>query len=129
MPAAPIRPELLRDQLHPPLRPWSRAWRYLLAAAAGIAAAAGWLAEPLTVPQEETSGAALILDFGLGVAALAVLPLRRRYPLAVACLTTAASVVSVAAMGPVTLAVVSMATWRRRAWVVVTASVFFACGI
>ncbi|HCT81074.1 MAG TPA: two-component sensor histidine kinase [Micromonosporaceae bacterium] len=120
-------------QLHPPLGPWSRAWRYLVAAAAGMAAwiagAAVWLSVPLTLAQEDVVGAALILDFGLGVVALAFLPLRRRFPLVVACLTTVMSVFSVASIGSSTLAIVSMATWRRWAWVVVTGFVSLAGGV
>src|SRR5688572_12032362 len=101
MPAPPRQLELKQEQLHPPLRPWSRVWRYLLATAAAvaawIAAAAVWLSEPMTAAQEDVVGAALFADLGIGLATLAVLPLRRRFPLAVACVTTAASVVSAAA--------------------------------
>ncbi|WP_020524860.1 sensor histidine kinase [Catelliglobosispora koreensis] len=130
MPAPPRVHELSEEQLHPPLRTWSRLWRYLLAASAGVAAwiasALVMLSSPMTPAQEDVVGAALFLDFGLGVAALAMLPLRRRFPLAVACLTAVASVASATAMGPATVALVSMATWRRRAWVVAAAVVFTA---
>lgn len=94
-----------------------------------MATTAVWLSVPLTEAQENVVGAALFLDFVLGAVALAFLPLRRRYPLAVACLTTAMSVFSAASMGPATLAIVSMATWRRWAWVVVAGAMSLAAGI
>ncbi len=123
-------PALPEDQLHPPLRGWSRVWRYLVAAAVGVgawaAASADRLSAPLTAAQQDVLGAVLFVDLVVGAGTLALLPLRRRYPLAVASLTTAASAVSVAGMGPAALAVVSMATWRRRTWVVVVAAVFLA---
>ena len=65
----------------------------------------------------------IALDLLLGVVTLCLLPLRRRYPLAVACLTIVATTVSTASIGPATIALVSMATWRRRAWVVVAGAV------
>ncbi|MGI5499043.1 sensor histidine kinase [Lentzea sp. CA-135723] len=111
-----------------PLRVWSRVWRSLLAAGVGVVAwcaqTAVVLAGTLTPAQQDVVGAALVLDFAVGVATLAVLPLRRRHPLLVACLTGAACTVSVAAMGPAALAVVSIAAERRR--VAVAAAVFLA---
>ncbi|WP_394618887.1 sensor histidine kinase [Lentzea sp. JNUCC 0626] len=116
-------PELL-------LRLGSRSWRHLLAAVVGVAL---WCAQTavvlsgtLTPAQQDVVGAALVLDFAVGVAALAVLPLRRRHPLLAACLTGAACTVSVASMGPAALAVASLATRRRREPLVVAASVFLA---
>ncbi|GGM88473.1 hypothetical protein GCM10011609_26530 [Lentzea pudingi] len=109
-------------------RPWSRVWRYLLAAAVGAAA---WCAQtavvlsgPLTQPQQDVVGAVLVLDLLCGAVVLALLPLRRRHPLLVACLTSAACAVSVASTGPAALAVASMAARRQRVPVAVAATVF-----
>ena len=116
-----------------PLRPWSRVWRYLLAAAAGVVAwgamTAVVLSGPLTAAQQDVMGAVLVLDLAFGAVTLALLPLRRRPPLLVARLTSAACVVSVASMGPTALAVASMATRRQRRPVAVVAAVFLAGSI
>lgn len=97
-------------------------WRYLLAAGLGAAAwivqAAVLLSEPLSGARADRVGAALFVDLLLGAVALALLPLRRRHPLAVVCLMAVAAPVSVAGLGAMTLAVVSMATCRRRGWIV-----------
>ncbi|CRK56282.1 putative two-component system sensor kinase [Alloactinosynnema sp. L-07] len=120
-------------QSHPTLRPWSRVWRYLVAGTAGAMAWTAWATEQLSVPltaaQEDTIGAVLLLDFVLGVAGLAVLTLRRRHPLAVAILTTSAMALSATCMGPAALAIVSMATWRRRGWVAATGAGFLGCQV
>jgi len=71
----------------------------------------------------------LVLDLAFGAVTLALLPLRRRHPLLVASLTSAACVVSVASMGPTALAVASMATRRQRRPVAVVAAVFLAGSI
>lgn len=109
-------------------RPWSRVWRYLLAAAVGAAA---WCAQtavvlsgPLTEAQLDVVGAVLVLDLVLGAVALALLPSRRRHPLLAACLTSAVCAVSVAGMGAAVLAVASAAARRQRVPVVVAAAVF-----
>ncbi|AEE45457.1 sensor histidine kinase [Cellulomonas fimi] len=122
--------------LHPRWRGWSRVWRYLLAAGLGFSL---WTAQvaALTVPEiageaavtppsEEIVGAAILLDLVLGVVALALLPLRRRHPLAVAVATTAATAVSAIAIGASTFAIVSMATWRRGRWLVVVGAVWIS---
>lgn len=119
--------------LHPRWRGWSRAWRYLLA---GTIGAVAWLgqgvvvsAEAHPVPHADTVAAVMMLDLVLGAVALALLPLRRRYPLAVACVTTALTAVSVASVGAATFAVVSLATWRRRRWTVATVVVWTAATV
>lgn len=113
------------------LRPWSRVWRYLLAAAVGVVAWAAMtavvLAGPLTVAQQDVVGAVLVLDLVLGAVTLALLPLRRRHPLVVACLTSAACAVSVTSMGPAALAVASMVARRHR--IAIVAAVFLAGSI
>jgi signal transduction histidine kinase len=108
-------------------RLWSPLWRYLLAAAAGslawVVAAADLMLTPMTPAQTDVAGAVLSLDAVVGVAVLALVPLRRRFPLAVACGTVAASAVSVSSIGAAAVAVVSMAHRRRRDQVVATAVV------
>ncbi|MCZ4124393.1 sensor histidine kinase [Streptomyces sp. H39-S7] len=95
--------------------------RYLLAAGLGAVAwivqAAVLHSEPLSPARTDRVGAALLLDLLLGAVALGLLPLRRRYPLAVACLLVALAPVSVAGLGAMTLAVATMATYRRRWWI------------
>ncbi|MDX3659125.1 histidine kinase [Streptomyces sp. ID05-26A] len=114
-------------------RPWSRVWRYLLAAAVGAAAwcaqTAVVLSAPLTPAQQDVVGAVLVLDFVLGVVVLALLPLRRRCPLLAACLASAVCAVSVASMGPAAFAVASMAVRRQRVAVTIAATVFVAGAI
>ncbi|MDQ0372565.1 sensor histidine kinase [Cellulomonas humilata] len=109
----------------PALSVWSRVWRYLVAIAVGVTAWAISAAEHTNfAPEPEGVAVGLIaLDLLLGVLTLGLLPLRRRYPLVVACLTTVATTVSTASIGPATIALVSMATWRRRAWVIVVGAV------
>lgn len=121
--------------LHPRWRGWSRAWRYLLAAGLGVAL---WMAQVVALampeavgetaapPPDEVVGGAIVLDLALGVVTLALLPLRRRYPLAIAVAATAATAVSVVAVGPATFAIVSLATWRRGRWLVVAGLTWLA---
>ncbi|PYG02166.1 Histidine kinase [Georgenia satyanarayanai] len=120
---APSRP--------PALRPWSRIWRYL--AASGIAlvlwvsVAADFLpvdGAPLPEDVEARIGGALVLDALLGLAALAMLPLRRRHPVLVATLAGAMSGVSASAVGAGVVAAVSVSTWRRWRWVVPVVAVW-----
>src|SRR5690349_13346577 len=130
--AAPPTPDVW---LHPRWRGWSRAWRYLLAAGLGVAL---WMAQVVALampeavgetaspPPDEVVGGAIVLDLALGVVTLALLPLRRRYPLAIAVATTAATAVSVVAVGPATFAIVSLATWRRGRWLVVAGLTWLA---
>ena len=127
----PPRPQI---QAPSPLSSWSKTSRYLIAAAAGavvwIAYAAVLLgAGKPTRAQSGRIGAVLVLDLLLGVATVASLALRRRHPLAVACVAAAATAVSCASFGAFIVAVVSMATWRRRRWIAVTAAVCTAGAI
>ena len=104
-----------------PLSRWSSTWRYLLAAVVGLfawAVSAGENMSLSTAPQDVLGGL-VALDLLLGVMTVCLLGLRRRYPVAVACLTIVATAVSAASVGAATIAVISMATWRRRAWVVI----------
>ncbi|MBB5867111.1 signal transduction histidine kinase [Allocatelliglobosispora scoriae] len=116
-----------------PLRPWSRTWRYLVAVAVGAVAWIGYAAAlgagSPDAAQRDRIVAALALDLAVGAAAITLLSLRRRAPLAVACLTTAAAAFSVAGLGAMVVAVVSMATWRRRWWAAAVGGTAVAGGI
>lgn len=118
------------DPLHPPLSSWARAWRYLFATAVGALLGLGNAVErldgPLPESQQGTVYAVLALDVVLGVVSLALLSLRRRHPFAVACTVVALLSVSTASFGPALVAIVSMGTWRRRPWAVLTGVVFLA---
>ena len=69
----------------------------------------------------------MILDLVLGLIATALLPLRRRFPLLIAVMTACLSAVSVFAVGPAMLAIVSMSTRRRWRPVVVVGLVWIVC--
>ncbi len=111
---------------------WARIGQYALAVVAGAAAwvahAADRLSGPLTPAVEDLVGALLFVDLLLGGAMLIVLPLRRRHPVAIACVTTAASAFSASSVGATAIAVGAMATRRRRAWAVSVAIVAVAAG-
>ena len=118
----------------PPLRPWSRIWRYLVALGVGLLFWIFTVAEyigpnPDSLPADENAaiGAFAILDLVLGLIATALLPLRRRFPLLVAVLTACLSAVSVFSVGPAMLAIVSMSTRRRWRPVVVVGLVWIVC--
>lgn len=115
-------------------RSWSRLWRYLAAVVAGYAAWSAYAAilllpQPLPPAQEDAVGAMLVLDALAGLATLAVLPLRRRFPLAVACLATSMSAVSVSSAGSAALAVISASIHRRRGWAGVLTSLAVLSGL
>lgn len=113
------------------LSPWSRVWRYLVAATVGVGAWGVMLAEHTSFEPDldEVTFVLLALDLLLGVMTLCLLPLRRRYPVAIACLTIAATSVSTASIGSATIALISMATWRRRSWVLIVGAVALLAGI
>ncbi|MDF9811212.1 histidine kinase [Streptomyces sp. SPB162] len=117
----PPPPRQDQAKVRPRFGPRAPVWRFLLAAGLGGAAwitqAAVLLSEPLSPARTDRVGAALFLDLLLGAVALALLPLRRRYPPAVACLLVALAPLSVSGLGAMTMAVVSMATFRRRGWI------------
>ncbi|MDQ3423670.1 MAG: histidine kinase dimerization/phosphoacceptor domain-containing protein, partial [Actinomycetota bacterium] len=116
------------DPLHPALPLWPRVARYAFAIGVGALMGVGNAVErldgPLPESQQGTVYAVLALDLVLGVVSLALLPLRRRHPLAVACTVVALLSVSTASFAPALVAIVSMGTWRRRPWVVLTGGVF-----
>ncbi|KAA1420561.1 two-component sensor histidine kinase [Mumia zhuanghuii] len=93
----------------PPLRWPSQLWRY---AAVVLIGAVVWLAG---VAEWQAQHAPLWfwLDLAGGLLALGLVTQRRRWPVAVAALTTAIAAVSFTAAGPAALAGVSLATRRR----------------
>jgi signal transduction histidine kinase len=124
----PAAPEVSTDPLHPALSGWPRVGRYLFAIGVGALMGVGNAAErldgPLPESQQDTVYAVLALDLVLGVVSLALLPLRRRHPLGVACVIVALLSVSVSSFGSALVAIVSMGTWRRRPWAVLNGGVY-----
>ncbi|WP_250446970.1 sensor histidine kinase [Actinotalea sp. C106] len=119
----------------PPLRPWSRVWRYLVVIAVGlitwIAVTADLMPQDDGAPDEVVGrlGAAIVLDLVLGVIGVALLPLRRRYPTTVASATAALTAFSGAAIGAAGLSAVSMSTHRRWRPVIVTGVAWLVAGV
>ncbi|KGM13378.1 sensor histidine kinase [Cellulomonas bogoriensis] len=119
----------------PPLRPWSRAWRYLLVIGVGLFVWAV-VGEDLIpdasspLPEEVLAriNAAILLDLALGAIGAGLLPLRRRYPVVVASVTALLTSFSGSAVAPASLAAVSMSTWRRWRGVVVTGVAWVGAG-
>lgn len=68
-------------------------------------------------------------DLALGVASFSVLPLRRRYPVAVAIVTNSLTAISASAGGPAALALVSLATHRRLRHIIPVALLTLAAGL
>lgn len=102
-----------------PLSAWSHVWRTALALSISVVV---W------VSTVEGNGQILVvLDLVLGVVALVLSFLRRRYPMAVALTTTLLSVFSASASGPATLATVSLATRRRWLEIVPLAAISLVC--
>ncbi|MGZ8735373.1 MAG: sensor histidine kinase, partial [Acidimicrobiia bacterium] len=100
MPAAPV---VSTDPLHPALSGWPRVGRYVFAVAVGALTGVGGAVERLDgLPesQQDTAYAVIALDLALGLVSLALLSLRRRHPLAVACTVVALLSVSAASFGP-----------------------------
>jgi signal transduction histidine kinase len=123
----PAAPEVLVDPIHPALPWWPRVGRYAFAIGVGALLGVGGAVERLDgLPesQQDTAYAVIALDLALGLVSLALLSLRRRHPLAVACTVVALLSVSTASFGPALVAIVSMGTWRRRPWAVLTGGVF-----
>jgi len=108
----------------PRLRPWSRIWRYGLAASIALltwtVVAVDALPEDPSVPVDDRIGAFLLIDLVLGFVALCLVPFRRRWPMVVATVTALLTTVSASAVGAAALAAVSMSTWRRWRWVLVS---------
>ncbi len=97
---------------------WSRLWRYLLAALIGVVTWFGVLATSDIVEAGGDAGDArafvlVALDPLLGAVALALLPLRRRYPSLITVIIIALTTVSSTSVGAALFAIVSMSTRRR----------------
>ncbi|MGH3474809.1 MAG: sensor histidine kinase [Aeromicrobium sp.] len=92
----------------PRLGVWSHVWRYALVIAIGAGA---WF--ELARWQWENDRSWFFADLALGISALVLVAGRRRWPLTIALVTNAITVVSASAGGPATLALVSLATRRR----------------
>ncbi len=118
---APHRPE---QQHQPALTVWAQAWRL---AGCLVIGAMAWT--PYAVAQWETRRGLFWLDAAVGLVALVAVCWRRRWPLPVALALNAATVVSGAAAGPATLALVSLATRRRVLPIALTSVVAFAAGM
>ncbi|WP_129336979.1 sensor histidine kinase [Cellulomonas endophytica] len=119
----------------PPLGAWSRVWRYGVVALVALLVwvLVAWDSITASGTREEPPpgdvgpvGAALALDALLGLAAVALLPLRRRHPVLVGVLTTGATALSGSALGAAALAVVSLSTRRRWREVVPVVGVLLA---
>ena len=108
------------DQYNPPLTWWAHTWR-----TACVLVFCGVFWGMSAELQWEQARWLLWLDGSLGLAALALSFYRRRWPFAVALLTTAMGSVSVTANGPSLLANVSLAT-RRVFWQI---AVLFVLGL
>jgi signal transduction histidine kinase len=125
--------DLYADRMLPPPPTWTRIGQYALAVVAGaagwIASAADRLSGPLTPPAEELVGALLLLDLVLGAAMLALLPLRRRHPLVLACVAATVLAFSASSVGAAAIAVGAMAMHRRRDWPVLVAVVTVTAGV
>ncbi len=102
---------------NPPLTRRAHLWRTLLVV---LISAVAWT--PTASPQWHDARSLFWLDLGVGLLTLALSFYRRRWPLTVALITNAASVVSFSAAGPSTLTAVSLAT-RRVLWQVVLVGV------
>ncbi|MEV6066151.1 histidine kinase [Nocardia sp. NPDC052001] len=96
-----------------PLRWWQQGWRLLVVV---LFAALSWIIAKQSLPDDVSRMLMMwlcVADPIIGVAMLALLGFRRRWPVAVAAITTAASAVSTTASGPSLLALASVSTRRR----------------
>lgn len=105
---------------------WGEAWRLLSALAIGLVMWGSVLYTNFRTERVPEWGAHWIwADLTFGVVAAAITLWRRHHHLAVAVVTTAISAVSVVAIGPAALAVVSLAATRRWRPLVVVAPLWF----
>jgi len=98
---------------NPPLTWRAHLWRTVLVV---LISAAAW--PTVAFSQWQHARGLFWLDLGVGLLTLVLSFYRRRWPLTVALVTNAASVMSMSAAGPTTLTAVSLAT-RRVVWQVV----------
>ena len=97
------------DVYQPPLTPWGHTWRV----AVMVVVSACVAISPLPAAWRESHWLAMA-DVVLGAASYVLVWFRRRHPMSVATLITAAGIISSTASGPGVLAAVSLAT--RRVW-------------
>ncbi|WP_211344533.1 sensor histidine kinase [Barrientosiimonas humi] len=105
-------PALRRRAGLPPGPAAPTAARMAVAAALALAIWVAWVVEPQ--PQRLATPAWLVLDLVVGLGAVLLLPWRRLRPLPVALTICALCVMSIAAMGPATVAALSV--FARRRW-------------
>lgn len=113
----------------PSLRPWSRIWRYLITIVASLLfltlVFADYAGEFSDVPTTRPlPGGLIFLDLLLGIIALCLMPLRRRYPLVIAVVTAAFSSVSASSLASAIWAALSLSTRRRLPGVVLVGIVW-----
>ncbi|MET0821809.1 MAG: histidine kinase [Aeromicrobium sp.] len=108
----------------PPLRWWNHLWRYALVIAISAVAwfeAAQW--------QWDHARWWFWTDLALGLVGFAILPWRRRHPLAVALAANALALGSWSVGGPATLALVSLSTRRRLREILPVTAVALVAGL
>ncbi|MFC7876453.1 sensor histidine kinase [Isoptericola sp. NPDC057391] len=120
MPTVPARPSRAR-------RVWGETWRLLVALLSGLMVMV-LVAWEVDTGQRQMSDTQWALDFVVGLVGLALLPLRRKAPLTIALVLSAAATVSSLVVGAETIAVISLATTRRWWKVAVVGVVFVAAG-
>lgn len=105
----------------PQLTVWSHVWRTTIALA---------ISAVVWVSTVEGQGEILfVADLALGAVALGLSFLRRRWPMAIALITTVLGILSASAAGPATLAAVSVATRRRWLEIVPLSAISLGCSL
>ncbi len=94
-------------------RVWSEAWRILVSAAVGAVLLGVTITDAENAGSMADADPLIALDALIGLAALAIFPLRRRWPLAVAFALACTGAVSSFAVGAAGISVISLATHRR----------------
>lgn len=121
--SAPVRPG------PPPLQGWQQSWRLLVVVGFG---ALSWIVTRDELPPGVHSLSMiwlLVVDPIIGLGCVVLVLFRRRYPVIVAGIVTAASAVSTTAGGPALLALCSLATRRRYAETIPVAVGAIAAGV
>ena len=108
------------EDYQPVLTGWSHLWRFAVMVVISLAF---W---SLVFDDERRTAGKVELDAAIGVAAFALVLLRRQRPFLVAAVLNVVAVVSASASGPAVLAAVSLATRRQRREVVALAALIFA---
>ncbi|WP_157692940.1 sensor histidine kinase [Pedococcus dokdonensis] len=104
---------LLRNPSPLPRTLWGETWRLLLALAFGGFILGAVLIESQQPGEPPVPESLAFIEVVLGIVALALLPLRRRYPMPVAAVTAVLSGFSALATGASLIAMISLATHRR----------------